>query len=78
MSLPVQYLTTPEAQQIWVERGGALSPNREVSLDAYPDDISRKSAEALVNAEIVEFDGSDLSIHKIRANPEEDVRSFGS
>ncbi len=56
----MQYLTTPEAQQIWVERGGALSPNREVSLDAYPDDISRKSAEALVNAEVVVFDGSDL------------------
>ncbi len=56
----LQYLTTPEAQQIWVERGGALSPNREVDLEAYPDDISRKSAEALVNAEVVVFDGSDL------------------
>ena len=56
----MQYLTTSEAQQIWVERGGALSPNREVDLEAYPDDISRKSAEALINAEIVEFDASDL------------------
>jgi alpha-glucoside transport system substrate-binding protein len=56
----MQYLTTPEAQQIWVERGGALSPNKDVDLEAYPDDISRKSAEALVNAEVVVFDGSDL------------------
>jgi alpha-glucoside transport system substrate-binding protein len=55
----MDYLTTAEAQQIWVERGGALSPNKNVSLDAYPDDISRKSAEALVNTETVVFDGSD-------------------
>lgn len=56
----MQYLVTPEAQQIWVERGGALSPNKGVDLSAYPDDISRKAAEALVNAEEVVFDASDL------------------
>ncbi len=56
----LQYLTTAEAQGIWVARGGALSPNRDVDLESYPDDISRKSAEALINAEIVEFDASDL------------------
>jgi alpha-glucoside transport system substrate-binding protein len=56
----MNYLTTAEAQQIWVEIGGALSPNDSVDLEAYPDDISRKSAEALVNAETVVFDASDL------------------
>ncbi|HEX6127984.1 MAG TPA: ABC transporter substrate-binding protein [Candidatus Limnocylindria bacterium] len=56
----MQYLVTPEAQQIWVEIGGALSPNKGVSLDAYPDEISRRSAEALINAETVVFDASDL------------------
>jgi alpha-glucoside transport system substrate-binding protein len=56
----MDYLTTAEAQQIWVERGGALSPNQSVDLNAYPDDISRKSAEALTGAETVVFDGSDL------------------
>ena len=55
----MDYLTTAEAQQIWVERGGALSPNKNVDLDAYPDDISRKSAEALVSSDTVVFDGSD-------------------
>ncbi len=56
----MEYLTTAEAQQIWVERGGALSPNANVDLGAYPDEISQRSAEALIDAEIVVFDGSDL------------------
>jgi alpha-glucoside transport system substrate-binding protein len=56
----MQWLVTPEAQQIWVEIGGALSPNKGVSLDAYPDEISSRLAEALVGAEEVVFDASDL------------------
>ena len=55
----MEYLVTAEAQQIWVERGGAISSNQEVSLDAYPDDTSRRSAEFLVGADVVRFDGSD-------------------
>jgi len=54
----INYLVTPEAQQIWVDIGGALSGNREVT--EYPDEISQKSAEALINAEIFRFDASDL------------------
>ncbi len=54
------YLTTPEAQAIWVRRGGALSPNRRVSLDEYPDPLSRRGAEILTMAEIARFDASDL------------------
>jgi alpha-glucoside transport system substrate-binding protein len=56
----MNYLATAEAQEIWIGRGGKLSANREVSLDVYPDDIARKSAEILANAEIVRFDASDL------------------
>lgn len=56
----IKYLTTPEAQQIWVERGGALSPNKRVDLNAYPDDISRQIGELLVNAEVARFDAGDL------------------
>jgi alpha-glucoside transport system substrate-binding protein len=55
----VQYLLTPEAQQIWVERGGFISANSGVGLDAYPDETSRRSAEILQNAETFRFDGSD-------------------
>ncbi|TRW47114.1 ABC transporter substrate-binding protein [Georgenia yuyongxinii] len=55
----VEYLLTPEAQQIWVERGGFISANSGVPLDVYPDETSRRSAEILQNAETFRFDGSD-------------------
>lgn len=55
----MQYLTTAEAQQIWVERGGALSANSAVPVSAYPDDTSRKIAEILNNADVVRFDAGD-------------------
>lgn len=55
----LEYLLTPEAQQIWVERGGFISAHSEVPLDAYPDEQSRKAAESLQEAEVFRFDGSD-------------------
>jgi alpha-glucoside transport system substrate-binding protein len=56
----MQYLTTPEAQQIWVERGGAISPSKEVPVDAYPDETSARFAEIIQGAETTRFDASDL------------------
>jgi alpha-glucoside transport system substrate-binding protein len=56
----MQYLLTPEAQQIWVEKGGFISANKNVPVDAYPDEISKKSAEILANAQTFRFDASDL------------------
>lgn len=52
------YLVTPEAQAIWVGRGGALSANTMVT--EYPDEISKRSAEILANAGVFRFDASDL------------------
>ena len=54
----MRYLVTPEAQAIWVRRGGALSVNRRVT--DYPDDLSRRAADVLSNAQRFRFDGSDL------------------
>lgn len=56
----MRYLTTPEAQAIWVERGGAISPNQGVPLERYPDPLAQKSAELLTSADVVRFDASDL------------------
>lgn len=56
----MQWLVSPEAQAIWVRRGGALSANRGVSRDAYPDEISKRLADSLQQARTVRFDGSDL------------------
>ncbi len=57
----LEYLATPEAAEIWAKRGGFSSPNKNVSEDAYPDDITRRSATALANADSFVFDMSDLA-----------------
>lgn len=57
----VKYLATPQPQEIWAAKGGGfISPNKAVSLDAYPDELTRKMAEMVVSAEVLRFDGSDL------------------
>jgi alpha-glucoside transport system substrate-binding protein len=56
----IQYLLTPEAQEIWVKRGGFISANKNVPAESYPDAASKKSAEILANAKLFRFDGSDL------------------
>ncbi|TVQ19284.1 MAG: carbohydrate ABC transporter substrate-binding protein [Leptolyngbya sp. DLM2.Bin15] len=56
----MDYLATPEPHEIWAEAGGFLSPHQQVSLDAYPDPVSRKQAEFLTTADSIRFDGSDL------------------
>jgi hypothetical protein len=57
----VEYLATPEAARIWVERGGFSSPNRNVPADAYPDELTRRTATAIASAETFRFDMSDLA-----------------
>lgn len=54
------YLATPEPHEIWAGLGGFLSPHKQVSLEAYPDALSKKQAEYLGNAETIRFDGSDM------------------
>lgn len=56
----MQYLATPEAHEIFAEEIGWLSPNKRTSLDAYPDELTRKAAEMVVQAEVFRFDASDL------------------
>lgn len=55
----IEYLMTPEAQQIWVERGGFISANLGVPLDAYPDEGSQRAAAILHDATVFRFDASD-------------------
>ncbi|MGE0732194.1 MAG: ABC transporter substrate-binding protein [Acidimicrobiia bacterium] len=55
----LQYLATADAAEIWAAEGGFTSPNRQVSEDVYPDDISRAGAAALTEADVLRFDMSD-------------------
>jgi alpha-glucoside transport system substrate-binding protein len=61
----MRYLVTPEAQSIWVKRGGALSVN--TSVTDYPDDISRRAAQVLSSASQFRFDASDLMPERMNA-----------
>jgi alpha-glucoside transport system substrate-binding protein len=55
----IQYLTTADAQTIWVKLGGKLSPNKQTSLDAYPDPLAKEEAQALAGTQIAKYDATD-------------------
>jgi alpha-glucoside transport system substrate-binding protein len=55
-----KYLLSPEAQAIWVESGTVLSPNRQVPLDSYPDQLTKKLARILVGLQVATLDASDM------------------
>ena len=57
----VKYLATPAAAEIWAKKGGFASPNKNLDPSVYPDDIFRKTASALAEAETFRFDMSDLA-----------------
>ncbi len=59
------YLVTAEAQDIWVKHGGALSANKNAT--SYPDDIAKRSADLIVNAQTFVFDASDLMPQEMNA-----------
>ncbi len=54
------YLATPEAAQVWAERGGFTSANQNLDTGVYPDEITQRSGEAIATAEAIRFDLSDL------------------
>jgi ABC-type glycerol-3-phosphate transport system substrate-binding protein len=56
----IEYLTTPEASEIWAKRGGFSSPNKNVDTSVYPDAIQQTTAGAIGEADTFRFDLSDL------------------
>ncbi len=56
----MKYLATSKPHEAWARLGGYLSPHRQVSLNIYPNEVTKRQAELLKNAEVVRFDGSDL------------------
>lgn len=55
----INYLSSAEAQEIFVSELGKLGVNHKINPDAYPDDLTRSMAEALHEAPVFRFDGSD-------------------
>jgi ABC-type glycerol-3-phosphate transport system substrate-binding protein len=56
----IEYLASPEAAEIWAQRGGYSSANQNVDENAYEDPLLRQTATALAEAETFRFDLSDL------------------
>jgi ABC-type glycerol-3-phosphate transport system substrate-binding protein len=57
----LRFLASAEAGEVWAALGGFLSPNEDVDLAAYPDDVTRRIARSLLEAgDDVRFDLSDL------------------
>ena len=56
----IEYLASPEAAEIWAQRGGYSSANQNVDENAYEDPLLRRTATALAEAETFRFDLSDL------------------
>jgi alpha-glucoside transport system substrate-binding protein len=53
----MKYLVTADAQNVWVKRGGALSPNKNAT--DYPDEISTTMGSMITQAKQLVFDASD-------------------
>jgi alpha-glucoside transport system substrate-binding protein len=56
----IEYLSTADAQTIWVKRGGFTSVNNQVSLNDYPDVLTKAAAEQLSGATLFRFGAGDL------------------
>ncbi|HEV2452375.1 MAG TPA: ABC transporter substrate-binding protein [Streptosporangiaceae bacterium] len=58
----IRYLASPQAAAIWARLGGFVSPNINLGLSAYPDEISRSIAASLLEAgDNFRFSLSDLT-----------------
>ncbi|MGA4849184.1 ABC transporter substrate-binding protein [Streptomyces sp. G5(2025)] len=64
------YLASPDAARIWAEAGGFISPNKNLDLAAYPNDVQRNIAKALIAAgDDIRFDMSDQAPQSFGGTP---------
>ncbi|MFE0102780.1 ABC transporter substrate-binding protein [Streptomyces sp. NPDC059009] len=64
------FLASPDAAKIWAEAGGFVSPNKNLDLAAYPNDVQRKIAKALIAAgDDIRFDMSDQAPQSFGGTP---------
>ncbi|WP_030908742.1 ABC transporter substrate-binding protein [Streptomyces sp. NRRL F-5126] len=54
------FLASPDAAKIWAAQGGFVSPDKSLPMSAYPDDVERSIAKALIaSGDDFRFDMSD-------------------
>ncbi|TMR95812.1 ABC transporter substrate-binding protein [Nonomuraea basaltis] len=58
----LQFLSSKEGGEIWAKLPGYLSPNKNVSPDNYPDELTKQLGQTIVSAgDTVRYDMSDLA-----------------
>jgi alpha-glucoside transport system substrate-binding protein len=57
----LDYLVSPESAEIWVQRGGFASANKNVAAESYSDPLLRETSQTMSQAETLRFDLSDLT-----------------
>ncbi|MEU6124085.1 ABC transporter substrate-binding protein [Streptomyces sp. NPDC047123] len=64
------FLGSPDSAKIWAEAGGFVSPNKNLDLSAYPNDVQRNIAKALIAAgDDIRFDMSDQAPQSFGGTP---------
>jgi alpha-glucoside transport system substrate-binding protein len=56
----IEFLQTPQAHEIWMARGGFLTPHKGVDSSKFSDAPTAKMNDILLGATTFRFDGSDL------------------
>lgn len=55
----MQYLTTADAQAIWVKAGGKIAVNKQVPVSDYPNPLAQEEATLVANTAIAKYDATD-------------------
>jgi len=55
----MKWLVSPQAQEIWVKRGGFIASNKNVPIESYPDEPSKQAAQIFTSAQGLKYDASD-------------------
>ncbi|WP_409239320.1 ABC transporter substrate-binding protein [Streptomyces sp. PA5.6] len=64
------FLGSPDAAKIWAEAGGFISPNKNLDMSAYPNDVQRNIAKNLIAAgDDIRFDMSDQAPQSFGGTP---------
>lgn len=64
------FLGSPDSAKIWAEAGGFISPNKNLPMSAYPNDVQRNIAKAMIAAgDDIRFDMSDQAPQSFGGTP---------
>ena len=56
----MKFLTSDKFGGPWAKAGGWLSPHKTFDAANYPNDVTKKMADIVANADVFRFDASDL------------------